>query len=473
MTLGDDVPREELIRIIVEQAAHIERLEKELEQLKGGGPRSDGKSAVPSFVKPNAPKRKVAPAPRKKRAKGAARRREAPTRVERHVAANCSHCGRRLSGGWLHASRQIIELPSAPVEIVEHQFYARHCGVCRRRELARPDLSCVAGGQSRLGVRLMSFIGYLDAVGRMTVRGIQHLLKTVYDLSVSVGEIVRVLHTLARIGQSTYDGLVEAVRGSPVVHADETGQRENGQNGYVWSLSTPDIRVYHRDPSRGSIVIQRLLGYEPTGRSLLRARQARDRVRSEGRKVFRGTLVSDFYSAYGWYLRSRQCCLTHLDRDLDELAEAHADEPAVVAWVERVLNLVERAKAYVAAHADDPPQARLTAKRAFVREAVMLARPYRNSGLPQQTLARRILQHRSRLFVFVSHSGVPPDNNAAERAIRPFVMLRKATGGTRSETGSRTQCVLFSLFSTWHLRGCDPLRECQTLLQQHVRPQPT
>jgi hypothetical protein len=50
-------------------------------------------------------------------------------------------------------------------------------------------------------------------------------------------------------------------------------------------------------------------------------------------------------------------------------------------------------------------------------------------------------------------AGVVPDNNAAERALRPVVVMRKISGGTRSPQGSTTRLGLASLFGTWQARG--------------------
>jgi hypothetical protein len=466
----DELSRDDLLLVIAEQMKRIEYLEAELARVRGGG---SSRPSPPSFVKANRRARPPSSGPRKKRSDGSSRRRSAPTRVEEHYPAKCSCCGRKLSGGWVHTRREVIDIPLVPVEVVEHRIMARHCGVCGRREVARADLSGVVLGQSRIGIRLMSYISYLDTVCRLPIRGIQRLLAGTHGLSLSQGEIVRVLHTVAATGRPAYDALLGQVRSSAVVHADETGSREDGINGYMWSLSTPEIRFYHRDASRGSKVIQQLLGYAPTGRSLKAAIAARQADPTQGRHAFRGALVSDFYAAYDWYIRARQCCLTHLDRDLDQLAEEHADNPAVTTWVGAVLDLIGRAKTYAHEHALEDRRTRYRQEQAFIREIAALARPYLQTGLPQQTLARRIHRYRGRLFVFVSEPAVPPDNNAAERAIRPYVMIRKVSGGTRSAAGSLTQSVLLSLFGTWHLRGIDPLTACQQLLAAQPSPQPT
>lgn len=468
---------QDLLKVNDEQQARIVELEAELARLRSGPPPSGAARAVPSFVKPNRPVK--AKRPRKPRKHSFARRREEPTKVMDHYPEHCS-CGRRLTGGWVHDSRQIIEVPEAPVEVIEHRFMACRCGVCGRRTIARPDLSQVALGRSRMGVRLMSLIAYMDTVCRAPVRTIQQFLASVYGLHISAGEIVEVLHSVARVGQPIYDGLLSEALRSDVLHADETGGRENGTNGHLWSLSTPDVRYYHRDPSRGAAVIQKLLGYDPhvfAARSAraVRAARAAGVDQTQPQEKFRGVLVSDFYAGYSWYAGTggwHQCCLVHLDRDLDQLKSDNASNPAVCRWVEGVLDLIERAKTSAGEHASKPVSVRRRLRRAFEKEAVALARPYCRSALPQRVLAERVCKHRGELFVFVEHPDVPPDNNAAERAIRPFVVLRKVSGGTRSKQGSDTQTILLSLFGTWTLRGLDTLSACRRMLIERTSPAP-
>ena len=50
------------------------------------------------------------------------------------------------------------------------------------------------------------------------------------------------------------------------------------------------------------------------------------------------------------------------------------------------------------------------------------------------------------LFVFAAQPDVPPDNNAAERSLRPLVTIRKISGGTPSQQGTDTKMTLASIF---------------------------
>ena len=63
---------------------------------------------------------------------------------------------------------------------------------------------------------------------------------------------------------------------------------------------------------------------------------------------------------------------------------------------------------------------------------------------------------------------MPFDNNAAERAIRPAVIIRKNSYGNRSERGADTQAVLMSIYRTLKQRGHDPLKTIITALADYL-----
>ena len=84
-------------------------------------------------------------------------------------------------------------------------------------------------------------------------------------------------------------------------------------------------------------------------------------------------------------------------------------------------------------------------------------------------MAKRLLRHQDELFQFVLLPGLPADNNLAERSLRPLVIMRKISGGTRSPAGSQTRLTLASLFATWRARQLNPFGECLAALQ-HLAP---
>ena len=211
-------------------------------------------------------------------------------------------------------------------------------------------------------------------------------------------------------------------------------------NGYIWSFSTPDVRSSLRDQSRASKVVTDMLGDE-----------------------FTGVLVSDFYGAYNAYEGVKQRCWVHLLRDLKGLREKHPNNESVAKWVGRIKLIYEQAKEVAAGSYTQRQRCRL--RQWLEARLLRLATPYRDAkNAPQRVLAKRIDTFLGELFSFVDHEGVPSDNNAAERAIRPAVIARKVSGGTRSPRGTQTRMTLQSLFGTWNLKGLDPITTCAAML---------
>ena len=48
------------------------------------------------------------------------------------------------------------------------------------------------------------------------------------------------------MGEPEAQNILDRIRASPVVHADETGWGQDGVNGYVWTFSTPTERYFRR-----------------------------------------------------------------------------------------------------------------------------------------------------------------------------------------------------------------------------------
>lgn len=416
-------------------------LEAEVEMLRsmlsGGG---NGSSAAP-FVKPNRKQRRETEGTeRKKRKHSFGRKRDVATEKVEHAVDVCPDCGKRLCGGWVHSRRQVIEIPETPVRVIEHVVMARRCGVCGKRYIPKLDLSHEAVGNSRFGVRLMSLVADMAINARMPHRTIQRMLGGLYGLKISVGEISKLLQRVADQGKPAYADLLEKIRASGVVNGDETGWREGGVNGYIWSFSTPEARYLLRDPSRASKVVAVTLGEQ-----------------------FSGVLVSDFYGAYNVYEGVKQRCWVHLLRDLKHLRDKHPDNESVAQWVSRIKSIYEQAKAV--ARSDLGQMDRCRMRQHFEARMLSLAIPYlKVKKAPQRVLAKRIDSFLGELFPFVDCEGVPSDNNAAERAVRPAVIARKVSGGTRSTRGSTTRMILMSLFGTWNLNGLDPLTTCMDML---------
>ncbi len=243
---------------IVAQHATIARLQERvalLEQRLG----SSGGKGMPGTKPAAATRSKATGRPRKRRPHGCARRRSPPTDQVVPVAAHCPDCGTRLLGGSRsgsdgHRRREVLELPVAPVQAVAHLIVARPCPLCRTRVLPADPRAGVVDGQQRRGTRVVSLITTLREEARLPVGVIQWYLRTVHQLTLSGGAIIAVCRRVAEHGRAAVAQIREQIRGSPVVHADETGWRQNGSNGYVWTLCTPTDRSFVRRTRAGQVV---------------------------------------------------------------------------------------------------------------------------------------------------------------------------------------------------------------------------
>lgn len=435
----DDIrTREELIAENALLKKELTELRAEVEMLRnmlsGGG---KGSSAAP-FIKPNRQQRREAErVERKKRTQSFTRKRDIATEEVRHKVENCPDCGRKLNGGWEHSRRQVIEIPETPVKIVDHVLIARRCGVCGKVHIPRLTISDGVVGKQRVGLRLMSLISTLSIAKRMPQRMIQRLLNGLFDVHISIGEINEVLHKVSEWAKPMVCKILRKIRGSPDANADETGWREDGINGYLWSVSTGAERFYYFHRRRASRIIRHILSGK-----------------------FSGVLGCDFYKGYDWYLGPKQRCWVHLLRDIKKLVEKDASAGA---WADRVHDIYKAAKKAARRKVTDAN--RVLLRKALQERLFLIADPYtKDKDAPQRVLSKRICQYLPELFMFVEHPNVASSNNAAERAIRPAVIARKISGGTRSAKGSQTKTRLMSVFATWALQGKEPIKACAEMI---------
>jgi transposase len=290
---------------------------------------------------------------------------------------------------------------------------------------------------------LASLIGALRTSYRLPLAQIQTLLAEVYGLHLSLGGLQDILARLCRQLAPARAQIAAQTRASPVLCMDETGWREDGLNGYLWVQATDGpapTRLYHYERSRSGQVARDLLG------------------------DYGGVLSTDFYAAYDWYPGPKQRCWAHLLRDAHKLGEAQPDRADVQEWVGVLKALFTRARALDLAACT--PRERARVARALERRLRALATCYRRTaGHPAQVLAQRLPRYESELFEFIRTPQASPTNNLAERTVRPQVIARKISGGSRSPAGSAIRCDLATLFQTWAARGLNPFTTCLDALQ--------
>jgi uncharacterized coiled-coil protein SlyX len=455
---------EELTTLVAEQRTQIRALQARVRQLEARlavlgepepvpvppGEATSPRPEPPPWVKANVQREATTDRSRRPRAPVPGRRREQPDRIVVHAPAHCPSCWQPLTRGRVVQRRQVIDVPPVRVEITEHRVLERRCPrcgtVCRG---TMPDLRAQVGAQRRVSWGIAALVAVLRTKLRLPISQVQWLLEAVWGLHLAHGEVCALLAEAARAGEPAYGALLAEARASPTAHADETGWRENGQNGYIWTVSTPTLRLFHFVASRAGQVIRDLLGPD-----------------------YAGVTVSDFYRAYDQLDGPHQRCWAHFLRDVHKLTETYPRHAGLAVWAEAVQVLYRFAVAWAAQAAERTPAEREAMQQGL--EGVLLAVcRAQEPETPQATLCARVERHHGEFFTFVAVPGVAPTNNAAERALRPLVIARKISGGTRSPHGSRTRMILQSLIATWDVRGQDLLPTLLDLLRSPRDPSPT
>lgn len=443
-------PRSELISLIYELIDKNQALEAEIahlrEQLKAKGQANSAKGKLPAFVKANTQRKK---GQARNRRQGTYHRfREQPQEQIFHSPDACSDCNGALGKPTVAYRRQVIELPQVSYNIVEHVVFKRWCFNCKKQVTPHINFNKYTVGKGRIGLGLATTIAVMRDRLRLPLGVVKNYLKIFYNLNLSEGEIVNVLHRSAQIGNARYHDLLATIRRSDVVHADETGGRQDGKNGYFWSLSTDKVHFLLYRRSRSAKVVEEIVGADS--------------------EKFSGVLVTDFYASYNTYLGFHQRCWVHLNRDIDELRQKFKKHPPLNIWAKRVKNIYHQAKGWEGPPPDTPAgvaaQIRLNQQHSFEEKLKAVCQPYLSGKSPMATLCGRAMTFMPELFVFVRFKGVPSSNNNAERILRHTVVARKISGGTRSEQGSLTKTILTSLFDTWKLQNLHPFQEFRSML---------
>jgi len=408
---------------------------------------------LPSFVKANTPAR-AAKKPGRKAGHVAALR-PMPLVIDIHETvavpvdtlgqACCPECRSQLSDVKEH-ERLVEELVPSKVVTTCYHTTSGWCPSCRKtiesRAENQPPAADVPHGQ--LGLNALATAMMMRVCYRMPLRQITRLYLQLFELKLSPGAVVKQIKRTARWMKGQEHRLKLLIRAAGVVYADETGWRTNGKNGYLWTISTDQHTLYHVDRSRGGKVIVELLG-----------------------KAFGSTqdqtLVSDFYSVYDQFDSPQQKCLAHL---LRELRDAVAKQPELAAheFFRRCKRLVQEMLKLKKQHPALP--AATYAHRVDLLEKRLDQLAHMDWADPDaERLGKRLYKYRGKLTTFLHKPEVDGTNNAAERALRPAVVMRKITGGSRSDQAAAAWATLASVMRTVEQQGRDVLETIKTLMR--------
>ena len=231
---------------------------------------SDDKSSEEDKKKPRFPGKP-------KGSKGGGIKLPKPDDVEEHKLNACPISGKPLGKPIGYRVKTIIDFPDKPIQTIEHRFM----------QYVSPATGEIVEAKDNLPNNIY---------GR-NLRSIVIMLKNLTNSHDKISNFIRELgaptfssRTVQNIAmkyifalEPTQKNIIQELRKESYLHSDETGFREDGQNGYVWGIFTKTKAIFLAAKSRAAKWFKKLI------------------------RNFRGVIVVDGYGGYGYYKLKQRC----------------------------------------------------------------------------------------------------------------------------------------------------------------------
>ena len=346
--------------------------------------------------------------------------------VKEHNPNNCPDCKEQLSGTQAIRERVItdIEIRIINTKHIIHRKYCKNEG----KIVEEPIYDALPN--ARFSLRLMLFIMLMKIGIRIPSNKITEFFG-ILGLEISDGEIYHILNQLKDAFGDYYETIVKKMQEASTKHIDETGWRIDGINNWLWIFINKEVALYIIQKKRSSDVPKTVLGNQ--------------------KNKF---ITTDRFSAYNRLVEDSGClqqvCWTHLLRNSKDLAEHYSEAKYVH---KRMKYIYRKAK-----------EGKSTKEELLHWMDLIAKRKYHGTEVPK--FVRSIcVKHRNDLFRFVDNPEIEPTNNLAERGLRHAVVMRKVSGGSRSNKGAETTAKLLSVMQTVKMQEGNVINNLMNLLQ--------
>ena len=330
-----------------------------------------------------------------------------------HIDNICPDCGSILEDKGTK-TRTVIDCQPVKMKKIVYHLERKHCPKCKKLISARPPgvlSKCLYSNQLLAYVAVQHYI-YGNTLGQIEKQ-----------TGIGYSSLVDAMHQLARILKDVPNALIDTYRNFLVKHADETGWRTDGNNGYAWLFCTPKISIFRIRKTRSSSVPKEVFG----------------------EKTVPGVLVVDRYNGYNKMLCSIQYCYSHLLRDVKDLEKDFPENPEIKSFVEALAPQLANA---ISLRMLDITDEEFKAQAGKIKNAIL---DIVNSQArhPAVWKIQDIFREKAeRLYHWADDRTIPADNNLAERELRPLVIARKISFGSQSDAGARTRETLMTVLHT-------------------------
>ncbi|MCC6680423.1 MAG: IS66 family transposase [Phycisphaeraceae bacterium] len=395
---------------------------------------------IPVYAKPPADKRRRK-SPGARPGHAGTRRPTPPVIDDRkeHRLAACPHCHGQLQRCKRTRTRITEDIPEQiQPQVTEHTIHRDYCPICDKHvEPVVPD----AMPNATLGHHVIALSSWFHYGLGISIGQVRDILAGHLHTRISAGGLLDGWRRLAEALSPWYQQIEQEAKAGAVLHADETGWRVDGMTYWLWCFANHRTCFYMIDQSRGSPALQKFFV-----------------------EAYQGTLVTDFWAAYeSIEAADRQKCIPHLLRELIKVDE-HNTSMQWKGFARQLRRLLK--DGLKLRKRPDFTRERYANRIRLIHRRLCALADASYIDADTKRLGQRLSKHRDELFTFLDTAGVPPDNNHAERQIRPAVIMRKNQLGNRSEQGAATQATLMSIYRTLRLRGHDPTKTIAAALRE-------
>lgn len=358
----------------------------------------------------------------------------------------CSGCGHHLAGDDPEPIRhQVAEVPEVRPAVLEYRLHRLTCPGCGKQTRGELPAGVPGGG---FGPRLQATVALLGGMYRLSKRRTAALLGDLLGVSISAGMVCKAQLATAEALAGPAQRIEDHIRSAPAAGVDETGWKQQGKKAWLWVAVTPEATAFRIEPTRGADSLSRLVG-DPVG----------------------PILTCDRFSTYA-RAPDRQTCWAHLRRDFQAMIDREAGGEEVGAKLLRSSRLVFAWwRRYESGSVQRPTL------RSYVAGLKPVVRLQLVEGVAcgcpvTARVCRQLLANEAILWRFATAEGVPPHNNAAERALRGGVIWRKTSFGTDSAGGGRFVVRMLSVVETCRQQGRHVLTYLTNCVKARLDGQP-
>ncbi len=419
----------------------------------------------------------------------------------------CPKCGKKNLGkpfgSWEHHVLDLVPIKRGmQLKITNYIMHRYRCKNCKKP--VSPNLGILKNchfGFGFIATVMQSRIESKHSYSKVLIEFARWIPN--FDFLISRTTIVDWFKKYGAHLEEFYLECVKKLKEAKYVHADETGLPMKGKNWWLWVVTTTFFTLFIPHASRGHEAIEKFF------------------------KDFEGVLISDFWGVYNNLTEEQQKCLAHLIKDLKGIVmksealinkiekrlkedEEQKEEKTKGEEVEKKrgrpkkevkpLSIEEREAFeekkrrerqkikhafalydfFKQAWADEKnplsykagPEIRATEEEAINQLRQLLEEIEADGDLNPdiKRLVKRIKRYEKHLFTYLKHPGIPPDNNAAERELRPFVIMRKTSHDFKSEEVMDSFTLYLSLHQTCKKNGVDFGKALKLVLLGKITP---